>query len=106
MAFSIESVIASPVATLTLTGELDSLSARVFQTEIEKISNQSIESLVLDMENLNFMSSAGLRVLIYAKQKIGTHLSVFIVKPQELIVDTLEKTGLHHSVTIVDKFPV
>ncbi|WP_149243789.1 anti-sigma factor antagonist [Dyadobacter sp. 32] len=106
MAFSIESVIASPVATLTLTGELDSLSARVFQTEIEKIANQSIDSLVLDMENLIFMSSAGLRVLIYSKQKIGPQLSIFIVKPQELIVDTLEKTGLHHSVTIVDKFPV
>ena len=106
MAFSIESVIASPVATLTLTGELDSLSARVFQTEIEKIANQSIDSLVLDMENLIFMSSAGLRLFIYSKQKIGPQLSIFIVKPQELIVDTLEKTGLHHSVTIVDKFPV
>jgi anti-anti-sigma factor len=106
MAFTIESVIVSPVATLTLTGELDSLSARVFQTEIEKIANQSIDSLVLDMEKLNFMSSAGLRVLIYSKQKIGPHLSIFIVKPQELIVDTLEKTGLHHSVTIVDQYPV
>jgi anti-anti-sigma factor len=106
MAFSVDSVIATPVATLKLTGELDSLSARVFQTEIEKISNQSIDVLVLDMENLNFMSSAGLRVLIYSKQKIGPQLSIYIVKPQELIVDTLEKTGLHHSVTIVDQYPV
>jgi anti-anti-sigma factor len=106
MAFSVDSVVATPVATLKLTGELDSLSARVFQTEIEKISNQSIDVLVLDMENLNFMSSAGLRVLVYSKQKIGPQLSIYIVKPQELIVDTLEKTGLHHSVTIVDQYPV
>ncbi|CAG4998430.1 hypothetical protein DYBT9275_01999 [Dyadobacter sp. CECT 9275] len=105
MAFTIDSVISSPLATLTLTGELDSLSARVFQTEIEKIANQSIDTLVLDMENLNFMSSAGLRVLIFSKQKIGPQLSIYIVKPQELIVDTLEKTGLHHSVTIVDQYP-
>lgn len=105
MAFTIDSVVASPVATLTLVGELDSLSARVFQTEIEKIANQDIDSLVLDMEKLDFMSSAGLRVLIYSKQKIGPKLGIYIVKPQELIVDTLEKTGLHHSVTIVDKYP-
>ncbi|NIJ53943.1 anti-sigma factor antagonist [Dyadobacter arcticus] len=106
MAFQIESVVEDKVAKLTLHGELDSLSARVFQTEIEKIAGKEIDSLVLDMEELNFMSSAGLRVLIYSKQKIGPKLSIYIVKPQELIVDTLEKTGLQHSVTIVDQFPV
>lgn len=106
MAFKIDSVVAEPVATLTLTGELDSLSARVFQTEIEKLTTKSITTLVLDMEKLDFMSSAGLRVLIFSKQKIGVGLSIYIVKPQELIVDTLEKTGLHHSVTIVDQYPV
>ncbi|MBE9461780.1 anti-sigma factor antagonist [Dyadobacter subterraneus] len=106
MAFKIDSVVAEPVATLTLVGELDSLSARVFQTEIEKLSTKSISTLVLDMEKLDFMSSAGLRVLIFSKQKIGVGLSIYIVKPQELIVDTLEKTGLHHSVTIVDQYPV
>ena len=106
MAFKIETVIDELVARMTLVGELDSLSARVFMTEIEKIADKSILSLVLDMEKLDFMSSAGLRVLIFSKQKIGPQLSIFIVKPQELIVDTLEKTGLHHSVTIVDQFPV
>ncbi|WP_159471388.1 anti-sigma factor antagonist [Dyadobacter sp. 3J3] len=106
MAFKIDSVVAEPVATLTLVGELDSLSARVFQTEIEKLTTRSITTLVLDMEKLDFMSSAGLRVLIFSKQKIGVGLNIFIVKPQELIIDTLEKTGLHHSVTIVDQYPV
>ncbi|MCE7068575.1 STAS domain-containing protein [Dyadobacter sp. CY326] len=106
MAFQIESLIQDQVATFTLHGELDSLSARVFQTEIEKIANQPIDSLVLDLEDLNFMSSAGLRVLIYSKQKIGPKLSIYIVRPQELIVDTLTKTGLQHSVTIVDQYPV
>lgn len=105
MAFQIESVVEEKTARLTLHGELDSLSARVFQTEVEKIANQDIDALVLDMEDLNFMSSAGLRVLIYSKQKIGPKLAIYIVKPQELIVDTLEKTGLQHSVTIVDQYP-
>ncbi|MCF0051897.1 anti-sigma factor antagonist [Dyadobacter sp. LJ53] len=106
MAFQIESLIQGQEARFTLHGELDSLSARVFQTEIEKIANQPIDALVLDMEDLSFMSSAGLRVLIYSKQKIGPKLSIYIVKPQELIVDTLTKTGLQHSVTIVDQYPV
>ena len=106
MAFTIQTVVEGQTAKMTLAGELDSLSARVFQTEIEKIANQPINELVLFMEKLDFMSSAGLRVLIFSKQKVGSHLAIYIVKPQELILDTLEKTGLHHSVNIVDEYPV
>jgi len=110
MSFSINSNVSDvpgtgKVATIDLTGELDSLSARLFQKEIEKVALESPKDLVLNMENLSFMASAGLRVLIFSKQKIGPSLNIYIVKPQEVIVDTLDKTGLLHSVTIVDKYP-
>ena len=36
---------------------------------------------------------------------MGVGLTIYIVKPQEPIIDTLEKTGLHHSVNIVDVYP-
>ncbi|AXE21885.1 anti-anti-sigma factor (plasmid) [Runella rosea] len=106
MDFTITSEVVDKVAKLKLTGELDSLSARVFQKEIEKVALESPTELVLDLENLSFMSSAGLRVLIFSKQKMGVGLTIYIVKPQEIIVDTLEKTGLQHSVNIVDQYPV
>ncbi|OIN60653.1 STAS domain-containing protein [Arsenicibacter rosenii] len=95
---------AKKIAKITLAGELDSLSAREFQREIEKVAAEGPDELVLFVENLTFISSAGLRVLIFAKQKIGTNLAIYIVQPQENIVDTLEKTGLQHSVNIVDKY--
>lgn len=105
MDFTISSEVVDKVAKITLAGELDSLSARVFQKEIEKVALQSPTELVLDMEHLAFMSSAGLRVLIFSKQKMGVGLTIYVVKPQEAIVDTLEKTGLQHSVNIVDQYP-
>jgi|AntAceMinimDraft_5_1070358.scaffolds.fasta_scaffold333312_1 anti-anti-sigma factor len=110
MSFSINSSVSDvaevgKVATIKLTGELDSLSARLFQKEIEKVAVDSPKDLVLDMEDLSFMASAGLRVLIFSKQKIGPTLNIYLVKPQESIVDTLDKTGLMHSVTVVDKYP-
>jgi anti-anti-sigma factor len=105
MDFKISSEVVDKVAKITLAGELDSLSARVFQKEIEKVALQSPTELVLDMEHLAFMSSAGLRVLIFSKQKMGVGLTIYVVKPQEAIVDTLEKTGLQHSVNIVDQYP-
>ncbi|GAA4465389.1 hypothetical protein GCM10023189_45950 [Nibrella saemangeumensis] len=103
MSFFITSEV-KKVAIMTLSGELDSLSSREFQAEIEKVAAESPKDLVLLVENLSFMSSAGLRVLIFSKQKIGPDLSIYIVKPQPVIVETLEKTGLHHSVNIVDEY--
>ena len=110
MSFSIKSDVTDApqtgkVATIYLEGELDSLSARQFQKEIEKVATESPKDLVLDMEKLTFMASAGLRVLIFSKQKIGPSLNIYLVKPQEAIVDTLDHTGLLHSVTIVDEYP-
>jgi anti-anti-sigma factor len=106
MAFTINSQIEDGIAKVNLIGEIDSLSARTFQQEIEKLAVQAPKELVLYMKELSFMSSAGLRVLIFAKQKIGPQLQIYMVQAQELIVDTLEKTGLQHSVHIVDKYPV
>ncbi|QHV95984.1 MULTISPECIES: STAS domain-containing protein [Spirosoma] len=95
---------AKKIAKITLTGEIDSLSAREFQKEIEKMAAESPDELVLFVENLTFISSAGLRVLIFAKQKMGSGLAIYIVKPQESVIETLEKTGLQHSVNIVDQY--
>ena len=95
---------AKKIAKITLAGEIDSLSAREFQKEIEKLATGSPDDLVLFVENLTFISSAGLRVLIFAKQKMGTNLSIYIVKPQPSVLETLEKTGLQHSVNIVDQY--
>ena len=50
------------------------------------------------------MSSAGLRVFIFANQT-KPDLNIHVIKPQEAILDALEKTGLMHSVKIVSENP-
>jgi hypothetical protein len=50
------------------------------------------------------MSSAGLRVLIFAKQK-SPNLTIYMVKPQAPIVDTLKKTGFYDGVYVTDTEP-
>jgi hypothetical protein len=50
------------------------------------------------------MASAGLRILIFAKQKQPT-LRIYVVKPQPAIVDTLRKTGFYDGVYVVDVEP-
>jgi anti-anti-sigma factor len=91
-------------ARLKLTGEVDGTTATAFRTEVDKALSVAPKSLVLDVEQLTFMSSAGLRVLYFAKQKQPT-LTIYILKPQPPIVDTLRKTGFYDGVYVTDTEP-
>jgi anti-anti-sigma factor len=104
MAFSTTSEVTNGIAKITLAGELDASSAPQFKAEIEKVAGQKPRRLVLMMEGLEYMASAGLRVLIFAKQKLGLGTDIFVVAPQAPIVETLEMTGFHHSVVMLDQY--
>lgn len=104
MPFQVSSQITNEVAKFTLSGELDASSSDIFRMEIEKIAAQKPTRLVLLVKDLSFMASAGLRVLIFAKQKLGTDVPIYVVSAQEPVLDTLQKTGFHQSVHIVSEY--
>jgi anti-anti-sigma factor len=104
MAFEAILEISDTIAQIALSGELDASTAPLFKQKIEQIPAADIEKLILIVKDLEYMSSAGLRVLIFSKQKMGSHVQIYVVSPQEMILETLEKTGFHHSVTIVDEY--
>jgi len=89
-------------ARLSLSGELDGASAPLVRDVVENVLQGRPERLVLAVEKLTFMASAGLRILIFAKQK-QPELKIYLVKPQETVVDTLKKTGFYQSVYVVDR---
>jgi anti-anti-sigma factor len=106
MSFSVITEILENVVKLTLEGALDSSTAPKLNEEVQKIILHKPDELVMDLEKLNFMSSAGLRIIIYARQKLGSTAGLILVKPQDQVVETLKITGLLSSVSIVDKYPV
>jgi len=91
-------------AKITLSGEMDGTMAPQFKTTVEGAAAQGAKRLVLLMSGLSYMSSAGIRVLIFAKQKMGAGVDIYVVGAQEQIVDTLEMTGLQHSVVMLDEY--
>jgi anti-anti-sigma factor len=105
MAFTASTeVTANNVAKITVAGELDASVASIFKDEIEKLADQPIRRLALIMSDLSYIASAGLRVLIFAKQKMGSDVDIFVVGAQEQVVDTLEMTGFQYSVTLLDEY--
>lgn len=61
----------SDVNTIVLSGRLDTVTAPQLEAELEKILSDS-DALVLDMANLEYISSAGLRVILKAQKAMNT----------------------------------
>ncbi len=104
MAFNATLEKTDAIAKITITGELDASGAPAFKQEVEKAAAEDVKKLVLMMKDLEYMASAGLRVLIFAKQKMGTGVDIYLISPQEMVMDTIEKTGFHHSVIVMDEY--
>src|ERR1700736_5844090 len=98
MAFSCSLLIDNGIAKITLISELDAASAGDFRDKIGESASQNPRALVLFMENLDYMASAGLRTLIFAKQKMGTAVDIYVIGAQESVTETLELTGFQNSV--------
>jgi anti-anti-sigma factor len=105
MAFSVTSkTLPDGTAELSLIGELDASVANEFKAAVEKAAAEKAKKLVLVMKDLEFMSSAGLRVLVFAKQKMGTGVDIYVIGAQDAVRDTIEMTGFHHSVIMQDEY--
>lgn len=104
MALTMDSSSQGNTARLKLIGEVDGTTASIMRAEVDKLLTSAPTILVLDVEQLTFMSSAGLRVLIFAKQKQPT-LNIYVLKPQAPIIDTLRKTGFYDGVYVTDTDP-
>jgi anti-anti-sigma factor len=104
MPLTMNSSLEGDTARLRLVGELDGTTSTLLKNEVGKLLSGSPKALVLQVEELTFMASAGLRVLIFAKQKQPS-LVIYVVKPQPPIVDTLKKTGFYDAVYVTESEP-
>jgi len=105
MAFNVRfEMLDKGIARITLAGELDAGTAPQFQKEVEKATAENAKRLVLVVSDLDYIASAGLRVLVFAKQKMGRQVDVYVVGAQEQVMDTIRKTGLHNSVISVKSY--
>ena len=85
--------------TMTLTGRLDTTTAPQLETEL-KASIDGVEHLVLDFAALEYLSSAGLRVLLSAQKIMNKQGSMVVRNVNETIAEIFEVTGFCDVLTI------
>lgn len=104
MAFTCTLTLNNEVAHITLAGELDAAVAPQFRAKIEEAAAAKVTRLVLFMSELEYMASAGLRSLAFAKQKMGSNVDIYMVGVQETVAETITMTGFHNSVIMVESY--
>lgn len=78
--------------TLTLVGRLDTVAAQELNAELQPLlaKQDSIESLVVDAEGLEYISSSGLRILLTLTKQ---YKDFRIISVQPAVYDVLNMTG-------------
>jgi anti-anti-sigma factor len=77
-----------------------STNAPSLQEELKKLVGQQVKDLVFYAQDLEYISSAGLRVLIFAKQKIGVDAHAYLVGAGEGVLSVIKMSGLDNFMTI------
>ena len=84
---------------IILEGRLDTTTAPELEQELKQGLND-IETLTLDFSKVEYVSSAGLRVLLYAQRHMSSKGSMKVTHPNEIVMEVFEVTGFADVLTI------
>ena len=77
---------------IALSGRLDTMTAPELETEIRQ-SLDGVDTLALDFADLEYISSAGLRVLLSAHKAMSAKGGLKIRNVSEIVQEVFEVTG-------------
>ena len=87
------------VLNAAISGRIDTTTAPTLETEL-KSSIDGIELLVLDFSEVNYISSAGLRVLLSVHKAMSKKGGMKLVNVGEAIMEIFEVTGFNEILDI------
>ena len=85
--------------TVKVSGRLDTTTAPELESSLKE-SVDSIDELVLDLSDLEYISSAGLRVLLATQKVMNKQGGMKVTGVNEVIMEIFEVTGFSDILTI------
>lgn len=96
---TIEKNIENEKTTLSVSGRLDTTTAPELETVLDEVLENTKE-LVFNLENLEYISSAGLRVILKAQKVMNTKGSMKLIGVNDSIMEVFDITGFLDILTI------
>ena len=85
--------------TFALEGRLDTVTSPELESAI-KDSIDGVEELVMDFKDLEYISSAGLRVLLSAQKTMMQQGSMKVINVNDIVMEIFDVTGFGDILTI------
>ena len=96
---TIEKTINGEALTLIVSGRLDTQTAPELENELDSILS-GLKELIFDMTNLEYISSAGLRVILKAQKAMNAQGSMKLTGVNDSIMEVFDITGFLDILTI------
>ena len=96
---TIEKTLNASELTIKVIGRLDTTTAPEFEKEILE-NLHGVTRLILNFEGLQYLSSAGLRVLLQAQKAMNKQGEMIVCNVNETISEIFEVTGFSDVLTI------
>ncbi len=84
---------------IAIIGRLDTVSSPQLQSEMEEVT-AAAESVVLDLKDLEYISSAGLRVILLVKKAMDQKGTLVLKNVSDTVMAILDVTGFSTILTI------
>lgn len=85
--------------TISLEGRLDTITSPVLENELQS-NLDGVDNLIFDLEKLQYISSAGLRVLLTAQKVMNKQGSMVVRNASEDVREVFDVTGFSDILTI------
>ena len=96
---NIEKICMDKESILKVSGRLDTTTAPALETVVAETA-AACENLILDFDGLNYISSAGLRVILKAQKSMAAKGGMKLLHVNETIMEIFEITGFSDILTI------
>jgi anti-anti-sigma factor len=94
---------AGTAVTLALAGEADGGSVDALDEWIaraEREHGENLAELRFDLDELSYISSAGLRSIVVAHQRLGRGVRIVLTGADAEVAETIRLTGFHRAVVL------
>lgn len=94
------------ISKVKLHGHIDASIAPALMDELKPLIAQKdkVKKLVFYADELEYIASAGIRAIVFAKQKLGGKVQVFLIGASATVLDVFKMTGIDKFLTIQDTF--
>lgn len=96
---TVEKITNGDSLTLKVEGRVDTTNAKEFEENITN-SLDGVKELIMDFESLEYISSAGLRVMLMAIKKMKKQGSMAVTNANEMVKEIFEVTGFSDLVEV------